>query len=453
MGFRSDTKQFKTVMNKEFLVVDRSQFRVRILAFALLSILTGLWGALVLASMISATFISGWSPWFQIVSAVIVCSSWVIVSGSFKQISTIWTEDKLKAAESFAQRMDSKGIQENGKISSTLEEFATCRHEKLTSTLRELHVLITSHLNSVTNETNDAALNLIDQLKLIYDAMSHLLDKVSENRRASDQMATGSQSTLIDNQNTMTRLQTYINSRLQEIDHDHQMASELQEQALIMSDLTKLIESISKQTTIVATNAKIEAFRAGVHGQAFGVIADEVTKLSAQIGDSSKQIIQSIDQMGKSIEEKFKIKLDKSAKQEETNLLNSLKDQLANMGKSYTQLEDFNRETLADINTSSEHIKAKVNDSLMAIQFQDITQQQIEIILKSLHLFEEHLSGQPCIDLVGSGQQGDEEFDIEKIRKLYVMKKQHDIHDKHHRMKQLNGNRQKDSDSSDITLF
>lgn len=440
-------------MDKDYLLINRGQLQFRFLTIGLLSLLTGLWVAAVPVSLLSSSFFSGWSPWLRIILTLIVIAGWVAVLVSFKTIQKNWEDDKLKAVNSLLQKINLSEDQEPGGESKPLADFASCRHQKLTSTLRELHALITSHLNSVTTETNEAALNLIDQLRLIYDAMSHLLENVTENRKASDQMATGSQSTLVDNQETMNRLQTYINSRIKEIDHDHQMASELQEQAGIMSDLTKLIESVAKQTTIVATNAKIEASRAGVHGQAFGIIADEVTKLSAQIGDSSKQIIQSIEQMGKSIDEKFKIKLDKAAQEEETGLLNQLQDQLVNMGKSYTQLEDFNRETLADINSSSENIKTKVNDSLMAIQFQDITQQQIEVILKSLHLFQQHLSDQTCISLVDSGQQGDEEFDIEKIRKLYVMKKQHDIHDKHHRAQRLHANQPEDKDSSDITLF
>lgn len=331
--------------------------------------------------------------------------------------------------------------------------FAACRHQNLTATLKELHALMTSHLKSVTQETNEAALNLINQLTLIHEAMSHLLQTVNANQKESDQIASGSQTTLESNQQTMDLLQTYIDRRLGEIDHDHQMARELQDQAAVMSDLTKLIESVSKQTTIVATNAKIEATRAGVFGQAFGVIADEVTNLSAQIGKSSKQIIQSIDQMGKSIEVKFKAKLDKHTKAEETNLLSGLKDQLVKMGKSYLRLEGFNRQTLQNITSSSEEIKSKVNGSLMAIQFQDITQQQIEVILKSLNLFEQHLSDHPCYTLVGENRNSFEEFNIDRIRNLYVMKKQHDIHDRHYHERSVTDRKPTITETGEITLF
>jgi methyl-accepting chemotaxis protein len=439
-------------MDIYYITLNRSQFKARLWGISLLSLLTGLWIATILACVVSGSFLSRFFPWFQILFFVLLLLLWIRLARSFKHISRNPAMDGSHSQGEFAQVSDS-AEDKNRSVLKELNDLAACRHEKLTGTLRELHVLVTNHLNSVTSETNDAALNLIDQLKFIHESMEHLLTKVAENRKASDQMASGSQSTLVDNQDTMDRLQTYISKRLEEINHDHQMASELQEQAAIMSNLTKSVESIAKQTTIVATNAKIEASRAGVHGKAFGIIADEVTNLSAQIGDSSKQIIHSIDQMGKSIEEKFKLKLDKEAKTEESDLLSKLKDQLVAIGKSYSQLESFNSETLADINSSSEHIKSKVNDSIMAIQFQDFTQQQIEVILKSLRLFDDYLSDRSCFDFVNMENPDYKEFDIEKIRKLYVMKKQHDIHNKQCQIKRLGPNQQKEEDTSDITLF
>jgi methyl-accepting chemotaxis protein len=436
-----------------FIVIRPEQLKNITLVLLCLATVTGFAAGWLGIGLATGSAVTGAIPWIELAVGMLLVVCWWVFAAVYHRTYKNWQQETSNLVEEQASLVDQGVVKLKDHEIKQTQTFAACRHQKLTFTLKELHSLMTSHLQSVTQETNEAALNLINQLTLIHDAMSHLLQTVNTNQKESDQIASGSQTTLETNQQTMDLLQKYIERRLAEIDHDHQMAHELQEQAAVMSDLTKLIESVAKQTTIVATNAKIEATRAGVYGQAFGVIADEVTKLSAQIGKSSKQIIQSINQMGKSIEVKFKAKLDKHTKAEETNLLNGLENQLVKMGKSYLRLEGFNRETLQNINSSSEEIKSKVNGSLMAIQFQDITQQQIEVILKSLNLFEQYLSDQSCFDLAGEKGRDFEEFNIDRIRGLYVMKKQHDIHNRHFQARKLVGSKKNETETGEITLF
>jgi hypothetical protein len=46
--------------------------------------------------------------------------------------------------------------------------------------------------------------------------------------------------------------------------------------------VVKRMEDINLQTRLLALNAQVEAAHAGIHGQAFGVVAEEMVKLSAQ---------------------------------------------------------------------------------------------------------------------------------------------------------------------------
>jgi methyl-accepting chemotaxis protein len=62
-----------------------------------------------------------------------------------------------------------------------------------------------------------------------------------------------------------------------------------------VGQVNQLINSISGQTNILSLNAGIEAARAGTQGKGFGVIADEVRKLSQVTKDSAQSIVSLLD--------------------------------------------------------------------------------------------------------------------------------------------------------------
>ncbi|AZB41329.1 methyl-accepting chemotaxis protein [Bacillus sp. FJAT-42376] len=71
-----------------------------------------------------------------------------------------------------------------------------------------------------------------------------------------------------------------------------------------MKEVTKALSSIdyiANQTNLLALNAAIEAARAGKHGAGFGIVADEIRKLSAQVKESAIAIERIVEDVHKSI--------------------------------------------------------------------------------------------------------------------------------------------------------
>lgn len=69
-----------------------------------------------------------------------------------------------------------------------------------------------------------------------------------------------------------------------------------------IGEVVQLIEQISTQTNLLGLNAAIEAARSGEAGRGFGVVADEIRKLSNNTKDAVKTIDQSLTEIRSSIE-------------------------------------------------------------------------------------------------------------------------------------------------------
>lgn len=76
-----------------------------------------------------------------------------------------------------------------------------------------------------------------------------------------------------------------------------QNISQLTEQMRSIEASLKNIENISMQVTILATNASIEAARAGVHGKGFAIVAQEVRTLAKNTDVAVAEINTKIEQV------------------------------------------------------------------------------------------------------------------------------------------------------------
>ncbi|WP_274363476.1 methyl-accepting chemotaxis protein [Paenibacillus thermotolerans] len=92
----------------------------------------------------------------------------------------------------------------------------------------------------------------------------------------------------------------------------------LQEEAAEIGNISLLVQQISSQTQLLALNATIEAAHAGEHGQAFGVVAAEVRKLSEQTSEAAAHIDELIGRMQRGVVDAVtRIELDAAAAEAE----------------------------------------------------------------------------------------------------------------------------------------
>ncbi|MBI5903270.1 MAG: hypothetical protein HZB84_07305 [Deltaproteobacteria bacterium] len=319
--------------------------------------------------------------------------------------------------------------------------YSTSEHNRLREervlrflgTQDELNSLARAHIENIVKETEAAAQRIIDRTQRISQSMGLFQDMIASSRTQSTTLSAGSSATITANKETIDELRGYIERRRQDVKNDHNTVITLADKAKSMIKLADILKEISDQTNLLALNAAIEAAKAAEHGRGFAVVADEVRKLSMHSERAASQIGEAMARMAGEIEAQFSKKLDQHNYEQEAGILANLEGQLARLGEGYEELNGLNNNITEQISASGRNVSKNTLELLAGIQFQDITRQQMELVLKTLAEVGAYMgplgrfvAGNPmCAD-----PSQFPEFDVDSIANHYVMEKQRDIHNK-----------------------
>ncbi|PTD95552.1 methyl-accepting chemotaxis protein [Pseudothauera lacus] len=291
--------------------------------------------------------------------------------------------------------------------------------------------VLRSQLDSVVQQTEQAAYSITERLQAIDTVVTRLNDFVTTSSAESSDLVEHSEENIEQNQRLIDKMRRYIDARIQEAQDDQARVAQVVEEARSLESLTKLIKDIAAQTNLLALNAAIEAARAGEAGRGFAVVADEVRKLSAETEKAVLAINQGIQGVAGTIEIQLKEKLSTVNLDKEQAALGQFADQLIGLGRSYEDILRHQETVIQTVKASSEELSAMFLDTLASVQFQDVTRQQIEHTTEALSRLDEHLGGlaerllqadNPDFKYVPLTQH------LEELYARYVMDSQRSVH-------------------------
>ncbi len=142
------------------------------------------------------------------------------------------------------------------------------------------------------------------------------------------------------------------------------------------------VKEIASQTNLLALNAAIEAARAGEAGRGFAVVADEVRKLSQKSDNFSDEISQLVREVKDTLRNATEVV--NKVVSADMNVALSGKQQVNEMSASIESLQRETNRVLEQTQHASDTIAALVNQSVTALQFEDMTTQLLAHIERRL---------------------------------------------------------------------
>jgi methyl-accepting chemotaxis protein len=251
--------------------------------------------------------------------------------------------------------------------------------------------VLRSQLDSVVQQTEHAAYDITERLQSIDGVVGRLNSFVAERSDESAEMAHDSEARIGNNQALITKMQEYIDRRIEDAREDQLRVTQVVHEARSLESLNNLIKDIAAQTNLLALNAAIEAARAGEAGRGFAVVADEVRKLSSETEKAVLAINQGIQGVASTIETQLQEKLAATNLEGERAALTQFASQLDELGRSYEDMLNNQVSAMATVRESSEELASMFMNALASVQFQDVTRQQIEHTADSLTRLDQHL--------------------------------------------------------------
>ena len=275
-----------------------------------------------------------------------------------------------------------------------------------TKALQEQAEMTSQSASDISSTTDNIAQGILKQKEAVEEAVKLvgiLSEKVNKVNEVIEGIRDVSKETMNVSSETRSCLSELYNQSEKNILTSKKVSEcvqELGKETESINNILDMIQSINKQTNLLAINASIEAARAGESGKGFTVVASEVRKLSLETDNAIKRIAMVVE----NIEEKRK------------QTLVELSEAMKVFDKQLPLVNSINY-TFSNIYNRMDNIDVQINETNKLIGVVTNTKEAIESQIKDIsHIAEEFV----CIIEEVNAQTIEQAEASEKINDLAI---------------------------------
>jgi methyl-accepting chemotaxis protein len=227
-------------------------------------------------------------------------------------------------------------------------------------------------LDEAVGRTEASALAIMGQVRALCDRSAELAARLQEATAEAGDF----EADIRANVDALSQMAVFLKCLPERLQRDLDSISKIATEIAGLSDLADSVQTISMQSHLLSINAAIEASRAGAHGHAFKVVAEEVRALAANSHGAAARIGSSLTNIRGMLREGLEQNAARSAG--DLQHIASTAEAVTRLQASFDGMSGSYRARFADMLAHGDALSSGTAEVLGELQYQDIVRQCVE---------------------------------------------------------------------------